>query len=127
MACQCGVPTVWYLGRWWCSKGETGCGFERAPPPACHAPPCDCNEAAIWLQGLWRCSRQVGAGGCGFVATIETRPDATLISTAEIEAEIAREALAASELAALARSRMTWLGDFCCVAEVPGRGSLLTP
>ena len=127
--CPCGEPSQWWLGRWWCRRGELGCGFEREPLPAgtAHAPRCACGEVAEYRRGHWVCearSRAYWAGppigsppssllGCEFHETACMRPDPTLISTLEIDAELRSVAA----LRRVAQTKATWVADFCCVAE----------
>jgi hypothetical protein len=128
--CHCATPTRWMLGRWWCARGEDGCGFERAPPPDATAPLCDCGEAAKWLHRRWWCARSgerhdcheraasIGhaslSRACHFTAMDDStgRAEPLLIETTTIDAEIA----GGVALRKLAQSKHTWVDSFCCIA-----------
>jgi len=100
--CLCGQPSTWHSRRWWCAACDGsggGCAFETMVPAAALTPLCRCGLRAAWLSRRWWCPRRDecgcgfergGGGGGGGDDAAPEHAEPTLISTREIEAQMAR-------------------------------------
>ena len=100
--CRCDLAATWEHGRWWCA--EDACGYEAEVPTESSTPRCLCGDPTVWQRGRWWCAADGGgeghtsarAGGCGYSRPpiAPTLRDGELISTAEIDCEMARSTTA---------------------------------